>query len=171
MKISFFILSIFLCLNLFAKQVTILEVSNDSEGELYDYKVVLDITSNNRITKFYVDSYLKGNHQAGVQVRETRNIGNLSSGFVLVKRKGYNIAILRGTEFVADRGGELELFYLYQGAISGSGGTYHKKDLSLLSYGNEWNLLNSQNQEVSKADFKVNKLFGIEVGVKDIHFK
>ena len=133
--------------------------------------MVLNINSSNEITKFYVDFYLKGNHQAGIQIREVRHIGNLNQGFVLVKRQGHNIAILRSKNFISDIGGDMELFYLYRGSPAGPGGIYKRKNLTLLSHGSDWQLYTEGNEAVEQADFKVNKLFGIEVGISDIYFK
>jgi hypothetical protein len=163
--------SLILLLTVHAKEITILDVRNNSVDEKYDYKMVLDVDKNNKITKLYVDSYLKGNHQAGLQSRDTKPISNIKTGIVLVKRQGYNLAILKSPNFIYDVGGEMELFYLYRGSLSGSGGTYRKKDMSLLSHGDNWQVYDSVNNDIEKASLVVNKLFGIEVGIKEIYFK
>lgn len=171
-KTGLFFLSLLISLTLSAREFNVLEVSNNSEGELYDYKLVLKMNSENKIKQFYVDSYLKGNHKAGIQKRDVRHIGNLKNGIVLVKRRGYNLAILRSNSFISDVGGELELFYLNRGSLTGPpGGKYLKRDLTLLSHGNQWQLYTENNDDVHYADFKVNKILGIEVGIADIQFR
>lgn len=166
--IGFFVL---FSLSLTAREITVLNVINNSAGEKYDYRLVLDVNSNNKITKLYVDSYLKGNPKAGLQDRDSRPISNIKTGVVLVKRQGRNVVILRAEDFILDVGGEMELFYLYRGSLNSNGGNYRRKDISLLNLGGSWQVLDNNNKEINQANLVVNKILGIEVGIKEIYFK
>jgi len=92
---------------------------------------------------------------------------DLSKGIVLLNTQGYDVAILKSTDFDPAHGGTLQITYL-RNALNNS---YGNLDVDLVREGDRWELMandQSGHHVVTRGFFKAKKIFGQIVGIDSI---
>lgn len=151
-------LSFILTTNLFAKSISIVEISRDDADLVY--KLVIDSNDETKI-----DQVRKETYQKGLLVNnEILDQSQLEKGIVLEEQKGFKALILRSANFDEYQGGEVEVDTLFSGITGERKSAY----FDLTKYTKGWALF-TNGVLVKKLEIKVNKspLLGV-IGIKEL---
>ncbi len=137
-----------------AAKSKILVVTNDNDNAYYDLYLELDEDQSARGLSMYDRSK---NDWVQFQVKD------LSTGVDLKREGKHRVIVLKSGDFEHDRGGHFLVDYLSSGVT----GTRDFLELTIDFDGTSWKAYH-KGVEVEQLNFKVRKLFGKTVGIKDV---
>lgn len=153
-KATFVLSTMLLTFGLQAKNLKLLEVRNTHNGDLFNLVLKVDDQQKAQGLKLY-DLKKKS--------WKTYNLTDLPNGVPLRIESGYEILILKSSDFENDRGGHFQLNYLTN-ALSGN-----RKNLPLeFDFdGTSWKVFH-RGATVKRLDFMVNRIFGRNIGIETV---
>ena len=152
-------------LSLNAKEITMATIHNDDQSDPDFYEFSLQLDDKKDVTKFHKVVFDR------VSKKQTRKVSykieNAHKGFVLERRKGFDIITIKSQNFSHQNGGNIELRYLF----SGVSGKYKSKQLLLDRLGDEWQLQGNDGRKIKSMFIEVRRnVLGMLIGVKNITF-
>ena len=151
--------SLFLAIQVHAKDITLFEVNNTSNGDKFN--LVLEVNEFQEATGLKLFNLKE-------RTWKNYNLADLNKGVALRVERGYEVIRLRSSDFEIDRGGNFELSYLVN-ALRGN-----RKVLPLMFDfdGKNWNVYSEERPTpIKRLDFVVNTIFGRNIGIASINPK
>lgn len=137
-----------------AEKSKILVVTNDQDNSYYDLYLELDEEQNaNGLTMY----------DRGEKKWTEFQVKDLSKGVDLKEEGKYKVIVLKSDDFEKDRGGHFQVDYL----SSGITGNRNELALTIDFDGTSWKAYH-KGTEIKQLNFKVRKVFGKTVGIKEV---
>lgn len=159
--ISLFVFVLFSITNLEASTFNIVEITRDDSS--LTYRLIVDSEDESIIDQVRKETHLNGK----LINNEILNPNELKKGIVLEEQRGFQVLVLRSSNFDMVHGGSVQVDTLYSGVTGERRSTY----FDLAKHENGWALF-YRNRIVKRLEIRVNRvpILGV-VGIKELIIK
>ncbi len=159
--ISLFVFVLFSITNLEASTFNIVEITRDDSS--LTYRLIVDSEDESIIDQVRKETHLNGK----LINNEILNPDELKKGIVLEEQRGFQVLVLRSSNFDMVHGGSVQVDTLYSGVTGERRSTY----FDLAKHENGWALF-YRNRIVKRLQIRVNRvpILGV-VGIKELIIK